>query len=248
MLQLTLGIEWCRSPLKVDQRLGENYRLHLQIWKVSQANRSLFVLLAGYFMQVSCLTYTWTVKKEATYSFETSVNFYRTTQGNIPWDRILHNYFCENLMSCIVFLFFFYFNEVSEGNKSPKHTKFWNMFLGNIWIIKSERGVYETWKQTRDISWSKWSIYIISFGAHITCNLVYSPVIGIICNFMSQRMLHPPHCSVEVWRTNRTESSLVESSMTQYDAAKQTHLFCLEFCTPFSHYLNGVEWSWKLPL
>jgi hypothetical protein len=37
---------------------------------------------------------------EAIFSFETSVDFQRTTRRYIPEDSTLHNYLCENLKSC----------------------------------------------------------------------------------------------------------------------------------------------------
>jgi hypothetical protein len=40
-------------------------------------------------MLVSCLAYAWTLKMKATYSFETSVDFQRTTQRYIAEDITL---------------------------------------------------------------------------------------------------------------------------------------------------------------
>jgi hypothetical protein len=53
------------------------------------------------FMMGSCLVDCRTLKMEATYSSETSVNFQRTTRSFIPEDRTLHNRLCEKLKSYI---------------------------------------------------------------------------------------------------------------------------------------------------
>jgi hypothetical protein len=49
--------------------------------------------------QVSCLAYPSTLKMEAKFSSEMSVDFQQTTRYHIPEDSILHNYRCENLKS-----------------------------------------------------------------------------------------------------------------------------------------------------
>jgi hypothetical protein len=48
---------------------------------------------------VSCSAYSSTLKMEAIFSFETSVDFQRTTQRYIPGGSTLHNHRCENLKS-----------------------------------------------------------------------------------------------------------------------------------------------------
>jgi hypothetical protein len=50
-------------------------------------------------MLVSCLTYSPTLKMEATFSSKTSVDFQRTTRRYIPEDSTLHDQSCENLKS-----------------------------------------------------------------------------------------------------------------------------------------------------
>jgi hypothetical protein len=55
--------------------------------------------LATCFVPVSCLAYTSTLKMEATYSSEMSVDFQQTTQPYNPEDRTLHIHRCENLKS-----------------------------------------------------------------------------------------------------------------------------------------------------
>jgi hypothetical protein len=50
-----------------------------------------------------CLVYSSTLKMEAIYSSETSVDSQRTEGRYIPEDRTLHNYRCENLKSCILY-------------------------------------------------------------------------------------------------------------------------------------------------
>jgi hypothetical protein len=49
-------------------------------------------------MLVSYLVYSLTLKTEATCSFETSIDFYRTTRRYILEDINLHNHSCENLL------------------------------------------------------------------------------------------------------------------------------------------------------
>jgi hypothetical protein len=62
--------------------------------------RSTKSLLAICFMLVSCLDYSFTLKMEAICSFETSVDFQRSTLCYIAEDRSLHNHRSENLKSC----------------------------------------------------------------------------------------------------------------------------------------------------
>jgi hypothetical protein len=51
---------------------------------------------------VSCSVYSSTLKMEAIYSSDTSVEFQRTTSRFIPEGSTLHNHRCENLKSCIL--------------------------------------------------------------------------------------------------------------------------------------------------
>jgi hypothetical protein len=53
--------------------------------------------LANFFLLVSCLAYSSTLKMYATCSFEALVDFHRTTWRYIPDNEILHNHPCENL-------------------------------------------------------------------------------------------------------------------------------------------------------
>jgi hypothetical protein len=53
------------------------------------------------FMLASYLSYSSTLKMEATSSSETSVEFQGTTRRYIPEDRKLHSHGCENLNSYI---------------------------------------------------------------------------------------------------------------------------------------------------
>jgi hypothetical protein len=53
--------------------------------------------LAACFIPVSYLTYSSTLKIEATYSSETSVEFHRTTWRYIPQDRTVHNDRCGTI-------------------------------------------------------------------------------------------------------------------------------------------------------
>jgi hypothetical protein len=50
-------------------------------------------------MMVSCPAYFLTLKIEAIFSSETSIDAERTTQRCIPEDGTLHNHRCENLKS-----------------------------------------------------------------------------------------------------------------------------------------------------
>jgi hypothetical protein len=61
-------------------------------------------LLATYFVLVYCLTYSLTLKMEATYSSETSTNFQRTTRRYIPEDKNLLYHRCEKLKSYVIFI------------------------------------------------------------------------------------------------------------------------------------------------
>jgi hypothetical protein len=78
-----------RNPVKVNQRFGRTYRLHLQCRIISK-KAARTDLLAVYFVLVSCLAYSSALKVEAIFSSERSFDFYRTTQCYIPEDRILH--------------------------------------------------------------------------------------------------------------------------------------------------------------
>jgi hypothetical protein len=55
------------------------------------------LLLAVYYTLVSYFAYSLTLKIEATYLSEVSVDFYLAVQRNIPEDITLHNHRCENL-------------------------------------------------------------------------------------------------------------------------------------------------------
>jgi hypothetical protein len=83
------------SSLKLSRRFGGTCRLHLQGRRISQARNQH---KAGGFL----LVYSSTLKRKATCSSETSVDFQRTTQHYIPEDINFHNYRCENLKSYIV--------------------------------------------------------------------------------------------------------------------------------------------------
>jgi hypothetical protein len=74
------------SPLKVDRCYGGTSRLHLQGRRISQARNKLEVgaLLASCFKLVSFLAYSSTLKVEATFFSETSVEFQHMTLRYIP--------------------------------------------------------------------------------------------------------------------------------------------------------------------
>jgi hypothetical protein len=73
------------NPLSGNRRFGGTCRFHL--------------CLPSAFTLVSCSAYSSTLKMEAIWSSETSVDFQRTTQRYIPEHSTLHNRRCENLKS-----------------------------------------------------------------------------------------------------------------------------------------------------
>jgi hypothetical protein len=84
------------SQLKINRRFGGPYRLQHQGPRIRNQHESVCLFHAG-----SCLAYSSTMNMKATSSFETSVNFQRTTRHYIPEDRTLHNHRCENITSYI---------------------------------------------------------------------------------------------------------------------------------------------------
>jgi hypothetical protein len=76
-------------------------------------------------MLVSCLFNFLTVKKEATFSSETSDDFRSTTQRYTPQNRILYNHRCENLKNptWLIILFKFQFQLFNELKMTPKFYK-----------------------------------------------------------------------------------------------------------------------------
>jgi hypothetical protein len=74
------------SPLKVNQRFGGTYRLHLQGRRISQARSQRESRWPAELCFAICCS-------------ETSVDFQRTTRRYIPEDGTLHNHRCENLKS-----------------------------------------------------------------------------------------------------------------------------------------------------
>jgi hypothetical protein len=59
------------------------------------------------FLHADILRGLFTLKKQAIYSFETSIKFQLTTRSYIPEDNTLHNHRCENLKSYILITLFF---------------------------------------------------------------------------------------------------------------------------------------------
>jgi hypothetical protein len=70
------------NPLKVNRHFGGKLRLHHQSRKISQAT-----LLATFFMPISSLAYSSTLKMDAICSSETSIDFQQTTWCYIFEDR-----------------------------------------------------------------------------------------------------------------------------------------------------------------
>jgi hypothetical protein len=84
-----------RSPSKVNRCFWGIYRLHLQGQRISRARyqRESSSGLPPAFTLVSCSAYSSTLKMEAIYFSETSVDFQRTTRRYIPQDGTLHERF-----------------------------------------------------------------------------------------------------------------------------------------------------------
>jgi hypothetical protein len=78
----------------INLLLFEEFRL----WDIMLCS-PLKVVLATYFMLVSCLAYFLTLKVETPYSTDMSVDFQQTTQCYIREGRTFDNYFCEDLKS-----------------------------------------------------------------------------------------------------------------------------------------------------
>jgi hypothetical protein len=90
------------SPLKVNWRFGGTYRLHLQGRRISRARNqreSRCLSLPPALTPFSCSAYSSTLKTEAIYSSETSLDIQRTTRRYIPEDSTLRYHRCENLKS-----------------------------------------------------------------------------------------------------------------------------------------------------
>jgi hypothetical protein len=68
-----------RSALKVDRRFGGTCDLHLHGRKISQTRNRTEGGSKQRLMQVSCVTYPFTLKMEATCCSETSAHLQRTT-------------------------------------------------------------------------------------------------------------------------------------------------------------------------
>jgi hypothetical protein len=64
-----------------------------------QDSCKLIYLLFTFYMLVSCLAYSSTLKTKVICSFETPNDFQRTPQHHITEDRILHSHPSENLKS-----------------------------------------------------------------------------------------------------------------------------------------------------
>jgi hypothetical protein len=79
------------SPLKVNRRFRGMYRLHLQGQGISQARNQHKSRWQA--------AYSSTLKMEAIYSSEMSVDFQQNTRRYIPEHNTLHNHHCENLKS-----------------------------------------------------------------------------------------------------------------------------------------------------
>jgi hypothetical protein len=94
------------SPLKVNRRFGIICQFHLQGRRISHARNWRESRWQA--AQFSHLAYTSTLKMEATYSSETSVDF-QGLHSIISQKIELHNYRCENFKSYILMLPCIYF-------------------------------------------------------------------------------------------------------------------------------------------
>jgi hypothetical protein len=92
---------------------------------MSQAGNQREGLLAAYFVLVSYLAYSLTLKMEAISSSEPSVKFQRTMLRYIPEDRILHNHRCENLVS--------YTLPILTANKHTETVRILSHLCSPIW-------------------------------------------------------------------------------------------------------------------
>jgi hypothetical protein len=90
--------------------LNSTYYVILSILAtMSSLWRVLSALLATCFTLVSCSASSSALKMEAICSFESYVDFHRTTRRCIPEDRTLLNHRCENIKSYTVgYLFYVY--------------------------------------------------------------------------------------------------------------------------------------------
>jgi hypothetical protein len=86
------------SSLKVNRPFGATCCLDLKDRRASQAE----FCLSPAFTLVSCLAYSSTLKMEASFSSETSVDFQRIARRYIPGDRTLHSY--TWFMKCVVLI------------------------------------------------------------------------------------------------------------------------------------------------
>jgi hypothetical protein len=123
------------SPLKVNRCFGVTCRLHLQgrsRWHIPPKCR-LAALLTTWFRAGFCVAYSSTLKMEATYSSETSVDFQRTIRRYITEDRTVHNHRCDNLKSCLVIKYcIFSFEVFSCNSEICVHEKYRNVLFLSI--------------------------------------------------------------------------------------------------------------------
>jgi hypothetical protein len=85
------------SPLIINRRVGWTCRLNLQDRRSQARNQRESRWKAD---QLSCLASSSTLKLEATYSAETSIDFQLTTRRYIPEDRTLHNHHSSPMIWC----------------------------------------------------------------------------------------------------------------------------------------------------
>jgi hypothetical protein len=130
------------SPSKVIRRFGEARCFHLWGWRIRQAssqheasNMKIFAcMFYTCFTVVSCLTYSSTLKIEATCSSETSVDFQLTTRCYIPEDRTLQRwillsklFFCSEYSNAMVFNIF--------CSRTPRYNFSSTLYPQSCWCI-----------------------------------------------------------------------------------------------------------------
>jgi hypothetical protein len=118
------------SPLKVNGLFRGTCRLHLQGRRISGARNQRE---SSWQPEALGLAYSSTLKMEATFSCEKSVDFQRTTRHYIPEDRTLHNHRCKNLKSYIIYSFIYRCVINCIGYIASMIGWFMNDVLGKMW-------------------------------------------------------------------------------------------------------------------
>jgi hypothetical protein len=101
----TIILKWIVAAREFSQGAPQHPLVHPPVLK-SYISWDITLALPPAFTLVYCSAYSSTLKMEATYSYETPVDFQRTTRRYIAKDRTPQNHRCGNLRSyqsgCIV--------------------------------------------------------------------------------------------------------------------------------------------------